>query len=98
MKVSHYRVGTLTFVVVSYLGTLVQPSYQNFTNLDSAAVELVAMVGGNLFVSLFLAGMLIGCFASGRASQASASRVLGVFYLIYLVKFKGMERILYYQC
>jgi len=24
--------------------------------------------------------------------------VLGVFYLIYLVKFKGMERILYYQC
>lgn len=69
-------IGTLTFVVVSYLGTLVQPSYQNFTNLDSAAVELVAMVGGNLFVSFFLAGMLIGCFASGLASQASASRVL----------------------
>lgn len=69
-------IGTLTFVVVAYLGTLVQPSYQNFTNLDSAAVELVAMVGGNLFVSFFLAGMLIGCFASGLASQASASRVL----------------------
>lgn len=69
-------IGTFMFVVVSYLGTLVQPNYQNFTNLDSAAVELVGMVGGNLFTSLFLAGTLIGCFASGLASQASASRVL----------------------
>ncbi|WP_332649876.1 APC family permease [Lysinibacillus sp. 54212] len=69
-------IGTFTFVVVSYLGTLVQPNYQKFTNLDSAAVELVTMVGGNLFVSFFLAGALIGCFASGLASQASASRVL----------------------
>ncbi|MEK4426883.1 APC family permease [Solibacillus sp. FSL K6-1523] len=69
-------IGTLMFVVVSYLGTLVQPNYRNFTNLDSAAVELVTMVGGNLFVSFFLAGTLIGCFASGLASQASASRVL----------------------
>lgn len=34
------------------------------------------MVGGNLFVSLFLGGMLIGCFASGLAAQLSASRVL----------------------
>ena len=69
-------IGTITFVVVSYFATLVQPSYLGFTNLDSAAVELVAMVGGNLFVSFFLAGTLIGCFASGLASQASASRVL----------------------
>lgn len=69
-------IGTCTFVVVSYLGTLVQPNYLNFSNLDSAAVELVGIVGGNLFVSFFLAGMLIACFASGLASQASASRVL----------------------
>lgn len=69
-------VGTLAFVVVSYLASLVQPNYQNFSNLDASGVELVAMVGGNLFVSLFLGGMLIGCFASGLAAQSSASRVL----------------------
>ncbi|KRF60616.1 hypothetical protein ASG99_26455 [Bacillus sp. Soil768D1] len=69
-------IGTLLFVVVSYLATLVQPDIGKFNNLDSAAVELVAMVGGNLFMSIFLGGTLIGTFASGLASQASASRVL----------------------
>lgn len=69
-------VGTLAFVGVSYFATLVEPNYQNFSNLDASGVELVAMVGGNLFVSLFLGGMLIGCFASGLAAQSSASRVL----------------------
>lgn len=69
-------IGTGVFVVVSYFAARVQPNYQNFSNLDASGMELVAMVGGNLFVSLFLAGMLIGCFASGLAAQSSASRVL----------------------
>lgn len=69
-------IGTAVFVVVSYFAARVQPNYQNFSNLDASGMELVAMVGGNLFVSLFLAGMLIGCFASGLAAQSSASRVL----------------------
>lgn len=68
--------GTLIFVTVSYLATLVHPDYHQFTNADSAAVEIAAMLGGNLFVSLFMVSMIVGTFSSGLSSQASVSRVL----------------------
>lgn len=69
-------IGTCAFVFVSYFGSLVKPDYTKFSNLDSAGLELVTMIGGQLMASLFLGSILIGAFASGLASQSSASRVL----------------------
>src|SRR5215218_9889331 len=63
------------FVGVSYFAQLVHPGGA-FKNVDSAALDLGRTLGGNLFSSVLLAGLIVGQFASGLAIQAGAARLL----------------------
>ncbi len=63
------------FIATSYATQLARPG-ASFENADSAALEIAAMIGGNLFASVFLAGLIIAQFAAGLAIQATSSRLL----------------------
>ncbi|MEH7216219.1 APC family permease [Bacillus toyonensis] len=67
----------LIYIGSSYLAQIVLPGYPS-KNIDSAALVLIKMVGGNLFSSLFITVMLIGNFTSGVSSVTSVSRILYV--------------------
>jgi amino acid transporter len=67
--------GGLIFVGVSYFVQIAHPSFE-FANVDSAAYEIARNIGGDLFVSIFLIGLIVGQFASGLSAQASGSRLL----------------------
>lgn len=68
-------IGGLIFVVVSYFVQLAAPGGV-FENPDAAAYEIARNIGGDLFVSIFLIGLVVGQFASGIAAQASGARLL----------------------
>jgi amino acid transporter len=68
-------IGGLIFVGVSYFVQLAHPSAQ-FENVDSAAYEIARNIGGDVFVTVFLIGLIVGQFASGLSAQASGSRLL----------------------
>ncbi|WP_416426266.1 APC family permease [Pseudomonas sp. App30] len=68
-------IGGLIFVAVSYFVQLAHPSFV-FDNVDSAAYEIARNIGGDLFVSIFMIGLIVGQFASGLSAQASGSRLL----------------------
>ncbi|MBK5415798.1 APC family permease [Pseudomonas sp. TH31] len=68
-------IGGLIFVGVSYFVQIAHPAFQ-FDNVDSAAYEIARNIGGDLFVSIFLIGLIVGQFASGLSAQASGSRLL----------------------
>ena len=70
-------VGGMIFVGIAYITQLVHPGGM-FDDESSAAYEIATQVGGNLFTSVFIAGLCFGQFTSGIASQASASRLLYV--------------------
>jgi putrescine importer len=63
------------FIVTAYATQLARPG-ATFENADSAALEIARMIGGNLFASIFLAGLIIAQFAAGLAIQATSSRLL----------------------
>src|SRR5215208_1050261 len=63
------------FIVAAYATQLAHPG-ASFKNPDSAAFEIAGMIGGNLFASFFLAGLVIAQFAAGLAIQATSSRLL----------------------
>ncbi len=65
------------FVTVSYFAQLVHPGGA-FDDVNSAALELARDLGGALFSSILLAGLIVGQFASGLAIQAGAARLLFV--------------------
>ncbi|OLS33429.1 APC family permease [Bacillus sp. MRMR6] len=65
------------FIVVSYLAQLIHPSYQ-FNDVNSGGYEVIRMVGGSLFESIFIAGLIVSSFASALSAQASAGRILYV--------------------
>jgi len=67
--------GGLIFVGVSYFVQLAHPGAQ-FENIDAAAYEIARNIGGDVFVSIFLIGLVVGQFASGLSAQASGSRLL----------------------
>lgn len=67
--------GGFIFVLVSYTTQLIHPGGE-FKDAASAAFEIAAQIGGNLFSAIFVAGLVIGQFTSGLAAQASASRLL----------------------
>ena len=64
------------FIFVSYIAYMVFPNYETFVNPDSAAFEVAAFIGGNVFSAVFLAGMITATFASGLSSHASVARLL----------------------
>ncbi|PXY19282.1 APC family permease [Prauserella muralis] len=67
-------IGGGIFVVVAYTTQLVHPG--TFASPDSAAFDVATTIAGNVFASVFLAGLVVAQFASGLAAQASASRLL----------------------
>jgi putrescine importer len=69
-------IGGVIFVVATYFTHLAHPDFNNFKDVDSAGFEIAKQIGGNLFSSVFLAGIIIAQFASGISAQASASRLL----------------------
>ncbi len=68
-------IGGVVFIITSYTVELAHPGTQ-FKHTDSAAFEIAMTIGGNLFASVFIAGMIVTQFASGIAAQATASRLL----------------------
>ncbi|MGF6693267.1 putrescine importer [Metapseudomonas resinovorans] len=68
-------IGGLIFIVTSYFVQLAHPSTE-FHSADSAAYEIARNIGGDVFVSIFLIGLVVGQFTSGLSAQASASRLL----------------------
>lgn len=68
-------IGGGIFIAASYFVQLAHPSVE-FQNADSAAYEIARNIGGDLFVSVFLIGLIVGQFTSGLSAQASASRLL----------------------
>ncbi len=69
-------VGGVLFIIVSYIGQMVYPDYMAFEDPDSAPLQIAVFIGGNLFKAMFLAGYILGCFASATSSHASVSRLL----------------------
>ncbi|MFL9674519.1 APC family permease [Pseudomonas sp. 2822-17] len=69
-------VGGVLFLLVSYFAQMVFPEWNSFTDPDSASVDVMRRVGGELLVTAFTATYVAGCFASAMVSQASVSRVL----------------------
>ncbi|CAI3952889.1 APC family permease [Commensalibacter papalotli (ex Botero et al. 2024)] len=67
--------GSVLFIVTSYFVQLAHPSFV-FQHIDSAAMEIAKKIGGDVFVSFFLIGLVVGQFASGVSAQTSASRLL----------------------
>ncbi|WP_448679609.1 APC family permease [Pseudomonas nicosulfuronedens] len=68
-------IGGGIFIAASYFVQLAHPSLE-FQNADSAAYEIARNIGGDIFVSFFLIGLIVGQFTSGLSAQASASRLL----------------------
>lgn len=68
--------GGLIFIFIAYVGYLAFPDYSEFTDVDSAALDVVVAVGGDVLSSMFIAGIVTGALASALASQASVSRLL----------------------
>ncbi|MNM56375.1 Putrescine importer PuuP [compost metagenome] len=69
-------IGGLLFLLVSYFAQMVFPDWSTFADPDSASVDVMRRVGGELLVTAFTATYVAGCFASAMVSQASVSRVL----------------------
>jgi amino acid transporter len=61
--------------VAAYSMQLAHPGGQ-FQDTDSAAFEVAKKIGGDVFVTVFLAGLILAQFASGISAQASVGRLL----------------------
>ncbi|WP_413729000.1 APC family permease [Sodalis sp. RH22] len=68
-------IGGIIFIAVSWCVQLAHPGAA-FANTDAAAFEIARNIGGDIFVTLFMIGLVFGQFASGIAAQASASRLI----------------------
>lgn len=68
-------IGGGIFLIVTYSTQLVHPG-GSFDDVDSAAFSIAKTIGGDLFSSLFLAGLIVTQFASGLAAQASVARLV----------------------
>ncbi|MGQ3214987.1 MAG: APC family permease [Shinella sp.] len=68
-------IGGLIFTGSAYMTQLAHPGGE-FTAVDSAASEIALMIGGDLFVTVFLATLVVAQFTSGLAAQASVGRLL----------------------
>jgi len=67
--------GGLIFVGSSYITQLAHPGI-DFVSIDAAASEIAMMIGGDIFVTFFLATLVVAQFTSGLAAQASVGRLL----------------------
>jgi len=67
--------GGVIFCVTAYVAQLAHPGF-DFESLDAAAFEIAHDVGGDWFVTLFVATLVASQFAAGLAAQASVGRLL----------------------
>jgi putrescine importer len=67
--------GGVIFVVSAYVTQLAHPGF-DFASVDAAANEIALKIGGDLFVGIFLATLIVAQFTSGLAAQASVGRLL----------------------
>lgn len=67
--------GGSIYIVLSYLAQLVYPS-NDFTDVDSGALDVMAAAGGQLLTIFFTAAYVAGACGSALTSQASVSRIL----------------------
>ena len=68
-------IGGAIFVLAAYSMQLAHPGTV-FHDTDSAAFEVAQTIGGDVFVTVFLAGLILAQFASGISAQASVGRLL----------------------
>lgn len=66
----------LMFIFIAWVGHLVFPDWQAFTDVDTAGNDVAMEAGGSFLVSFFTAAYVSGAFASAVASQVSVSRIL----------------------
>ncbi len=69
-------IGGILFITTTYLAQLIYPNFLSFQDPESAALDILSYLGGNLLTSLFLAVVLTAAFASAVASGGSAARIL----------------------
>lgn len=69
-------IGGLLFIVTAYIAGLVFPDFQNFTDTDSAPLDVMTRIGGTALFTFFTAAYIAGSFASAITSQASVARIL----------------------
>jgi amino acid transporter len=69
-------IGGSMFILVAWVAHLAFPDWQDFSDPDAAAVQIMNSLGGNLLAAFFLAAYIAGCIGSALASQASVSRIL----------------------
>lgn len=67
--------GGVIFILAAYFAQLAHPGGV-FESTDSAAFEIAKAIGGDIFVTLFVSGLVVAQFASGLAAQASVGRLL----------------------
>jgi len=67
--------GGLIFIGCAYVTQLAHPG-GDFVSVDAAAGEIAKMIGGDFFVIIFLATLVVAQFTSGLAAQASVGRLL----------------------
>ncbi|HVI51095.1 MAG TPA: amino acid permease [Candidatus Sulfotelmatobacter sp.] len=67
--------GGVIFVIAAYFTQLAHPG-ATFDNVDSASFEIAKAIGGDIFVTIFVVGLIVAQFASGIAAQASVGRLL----------------------
>ncbi|WP_020075587.1 APC family permease [Cryocola sp. 340MFSha3.1] len=68
--------GGLLFIVTAYVAGLVFPDFKNFTDTDSAPLDVMTRIGGGALFTFFTAAYIAGSFASAMTSQASVARIL----------------------
>ncbi|WP_263141331.1 APC family permease [Pseudomonas sp. RIT-PI-AD] len=68
-------IGGGLYVTSAYFMHLAHPQAV-FENIDGAAFEIAKMIGGDLFFSVVLAGIILAHFAAGLSFQASVGRLM----------------------
>lgn len=63
------------FVVAAFMAQLIDP-YPIAQNASSAGLAIARKIGGDVFATIFIAGLVVSQFAAGLAAQASVGRLL----------------------
>lgn len=69
-------IGGVIFITQAYVAQLVWPDYTAFENLDTAYFDIVKLVGGPVFATVFTAAIIISTLSAGLTGQASAARIM----------------------
>lgn len=68
--------GGLSFLLITYMMTSVFPDFTAYNDIDAAGEEIMSAFGSTLFISLFIAQLIIGNVGAILAAQSSGARLL----------------------